>query len=108
MIEVSEAKIRTILASNLAEMSEAMRLAELAIDAVEPGAPKDAMMRGALRLHLAVCELPAVIAAGGPFASRKALRRAVDESVRSILSQITSVTMTLAALGVEDGKTKTD
>jgi hypothetical protein len=107
MIEVSEARLRRILAEDLAAMSDAMRHAERAIDNCEPGPEKDAMRRDALKTHLAVVELPRAIAARSPFKSRKALRAAVDEEVRKVLSRITAAEMTLRALGIAIGGTKT-
>jgi hypothetical protein len=64
------------------------------------------MRYDALRIRLAIAELPGAIAARGPFRSTRELRAVVDEEVWNVLSRLTSAEMTLCALGIPDDGTK--
>jgi len=79
---------------------------EKVIDVCELGAARDAMRRDAIRIRLAIAELPGNIAARSPFRSAGELRAAVEEEVRGVLAQITAAEMTQRALGIAVGETK--
>lgn len=106
MIELTEARIRQILAAAIADMEQTMSHAEKVLDVCERGDAREAMRRDGLRIRLAIAELPGAIAARSPFRSTRELRAVVDEEVRNVLSKLTSAEMTLRALGIPDDGAK--
>jgi hypothetical protein len=99
MISISEARVREMLCENIEVAERAVQNAARAIDSCVPGPEKESMRCANLRIHLAICEMPGRIAEQSPFRSKAALRAAVGEAMRGVLTKITAASLAMQAFG---------